>query len=102
MTDHKDKIFLDISDNDALQELFSRMEAGDAVTFTKVKCTLDESANKLVTLSITDIQAPKTPDAPEDEEAGEDPKEEATETPGQEAAEEDQEPVMQMMKKQKP
>lgn len=52
--DPKDKILLDPSDSQEINDHFSRLSPGDDVSGT-FKATLDEAGQKLVTLSIKEI-----------------------------------------------
>ncbi len=51
----KDKLMLDLSDDPALEEHFSRKASGDKCTF-KVTATLDEIANKVAVLSVDSVE----------------------------------------------
>ena len=52
--DPKDKLILDLSDDDVLAEHFSRKEAGDICVF-RVEASLDEIGNKVAVLSVEDV-----------------------------------------------
>lgn len=52
--DPKDKIILDTTDSQEINDHFSRLSPGDDVSGT-FKATLDEAGQKLVTLSIKEI-----------------------------------------------
>jgi hypothetical protein len=52
--DQKDKLILDLSDDEVLTEHFSRKEPGERCFFL-VEASLDEVANKMAVLSVEDV-----------------------------------------------
>jgi hypothetical protein len=68
------KIHLDAEDSKSITEMFSRLSPGDEVSF-HAKATLDDAGEKVVTLSIKEIEfdEPDEDDAPPADDDGETP-----------------------------
>ncbi len=52
--DQSDKLILSLADSPELEEYFAQKEPGETCSF-QVQATMDEINNKLVTLSVTDV-----------------------------------------------